>query len=366
MVCRQACRQIRGPPFIYASPPMETLTRSDPIRAGRVAAWVFMLLTTLFALWALGPRPSFVESWNEPELPEDLDGWLADREAGVPALREGDERGIIWVDPDARTRTDLSIVYLHGFSADRHEVEPVISMLGAELQANVFFARLAGHGRHGPAMAEATVEAWFSDAAEAVAVASRIGERIVLIGTSTGGTLATWISARPEVRDRLAALILVSPNFQPKDRNSRIFLQPWGEQIASLVVGSERCWEPLSEAQQRHWTTCYPISAVTPMMALVERVRTMDLSAVTIPTLVLYSSADQVVDAAETSVRLATMTSAVIRTADVPSATDPSHHLLAGDIASPESSADVRRLMAEFLREHVTETIVDTGGHPDE
>ena len=214
---------------------METLTRSDPIRAGRVAAWVFMLLTTLVALWALGPRPSFVERWDEPDLPEDLDGWLADRETGVPALRDGDERGIVWFDPDARTRTDLGIVYLHGFSADRHEVEPIISELGAEMQANVFFARLAGHGRDGPAMAEATVEAWFSDAAEAVAVASRIGRRIVLIGTSTGGTLATWTAARPEVRDRLAALILVSPNFQPKDRNSRIFLQPWGEKIASLV-----------------------------------------------------------------------------------------------------------------------------------
>mgnify|MGYP003328151283 CR=1 FL=1 len=345
---------------------MESLTRSDPIRAGRVAAWVFMLLTTLFALWALGPRPSFVESWNEPELPADLDGWLAEQEVGVPDLRDGDERGIVWADPDVRARTDLSLVYLHGFSADRHEVEPAISALGAELGANVFFARLSGHGRNGPAMAEATVEAWFSDAAEAVAVASRIGRRIVLIGTSTGGTLATWIAARPEVRDRLAAMILVSPNFQPKDRNSRIFLQPWGEQIASLVVGSERCWEPLSEAQQRHWTTCYPISAVTPMMALVERVRTMDLTAVTTPMLVLYSSADEVVDADETTARLATMTSASIRTSDVPSTTDPSHHVLAGDIVSPESTDDVRRLMADFLREQLAETVADPGGRPDE
>jgi len=365
VVCRVACRQIRTSLFICASLSMETLTRSDPIRAGRVAAWVFMLLTTLFALWALGPRPSFVESWEEPELPEDLDTWLAGREAGVAGLRDGDGRGIVWADPEVRGRTDVSIVYLHGFSADRHEVEPVISELGAELKANVFFARLAGHGRDGPAMAEATVEAWLSDAAEAIAVASRIGRRIVLIGTSTGGTLAVSTAARPEVQDRLAAMILVSPNFQPKDRNSRIFLQPWGEQIASLVVGSERCWEPLSEAQQRHWTTCYPMSAVTPMMALVERVRTMDLSSITTPTLAVYSPADEVVDGTETSARLATMTSASIRTVDVPSTTDPSYHVLAGDIVSPESTDDVRRLMAEFLREQLAETVAVPGAPPD-
>lgn len=326
---------------------------SDPIRSGRVAAWVFTLLTTLIAFWALGPRPSFVERWEEPELPEDLDRWASDREAGVPGLRAGDGREIVWVDPATRSRTDVSLVYLHGFSADRHEVEPVISDLGRELGANVFFTRLAGHGRDGPAMAEATVEAWLADAAEAIAVASRIGDRIVLTGTSTGATLALWTAARPEVRDRVAAMILVSPNLQPKDRSSRVFLQPWGEQIARVVAGPERCWEPLNEEQGRHWTTCYPMAAVTPMMALVERVRTMDLSSIVAPTLVLYSPDDDVVDVDEIRARFATMTSAPIQTSDIPSTTDPSSHVLAGSIVSPESVDEARSLMADFLREQL-------------
>lgn len=327
----------------------------DRVRSGRVAAWIFMAVTTLLALWALGPRPTFVERWEEPEIPEDLDGWVATREADVVSLRDGDGRGVVWHEPETRARTPLSLVYLHGFSADRHELEPVISELGSVLGANVFFTRLAGHGRDGVAMGEATVEAWLSDGAEAMAVGSRLGERVVLIGTSTGGTLATWIAARPEVADRLAALILVSPNFHPKDRGARVFLQPWGELIAKLVVGRERCWDPLSEAQRRHWTTCYPTEAIAPMMALVERVRTMDLSGVSVPMLAVYSPEDGVVDAEETSRRLASMTAAPIEVVDVEAATDPSHHVLAGDIVSPESNLEVRDLMAEFLRARLGE-----------
>ncbi len=59
-------------------------------------------------------------------------------------------------------------------------MEPVISHLGADLGANVFFTRLAGHGRDGAAMAEATVEDWLADAVEALAVGARLGDRVVL------------------------------------------------------------------------------------------------------------------------------------------------------------------------------------------
>ena len=124
---------------------------------------------TVATVLALGPRVRFEEAWIEPTLPDDLDAWLAEAEAGVPDLRDGDERAIVWLDSEERTPTPLSIVYLHGFSADRHEMEPVISDLAAELGANLYFSRLAGHGRDRTAMAEATVEAWLADTAEALA-----------------------------------------------------------------------------------------------------------------------------------------------------------------------------------------------------
>ena len=336
------------------------------IRRGRVAAWGFMMSTTLLALWALGPRPTFVEAWEEPELPDDLDAWLAEREHAAAELREGAGKGIVWVDTDAKARTELSLVYLHGFSADRNEMEPVISQLGKELGANVYFTRLSGHGRDGYAMAEATVEDWLVDVAEAFAVGKRIGKNVVVIGSSTGGTLATWIATRTEVDGYLAAIVLVSPNFHPKDRKSRIFLQPWGESLARLLVGSERCWEPMNEEQARHWTFCYPIEAITPMMALVERVRTMDVSSISVPTLVIYSKDDAVVDARETVRRLSGMIGTHVSTANAPASTDPERHVLAGDIVSPASNDQVRHLMADFLREKVIQANKDSEGSTDE
>jgi alpha-beta hydrolase superfamily lysophospholipase len=318
-----------------------------PSRAAFVLAGV--VIVVIVAIAALGPRLRVEERWIEPELGEDLDAYLRDAESGVPDLRPGAERAIVWLDPEKRAPTALSIVYLHGFSADRHELEPVVSDLGRELGANVYFARLRGHGRDGAAMAEATVEDWFADAAEAVAIGARIGERVVLMGTSTGGSLAAWAATRKEARSRLSSLVLVSPNFRPRDRTARVLLFPWGGLIARLIVGPERCFVPENDGQARHWTTCYPTSALVTMMALVEYVRTMDLSGIEVPTLVLYSPDDVVVDATETERVLGTLLGTEPRSYVVEDSSDPSRHVLAGDILSPTSNDELLRTIMAFL-----------------
>ena len=303
----------------------------------------------LGAAFALGPRARFEERWIEPELPPDLEAYVRAADQGLTDLRVGDERGVVWADAKTRGRTRASVVYLHGFSADRHEIEPVVTDLAEALGANVYFTRLTGHGRDGAAMAEATVEDWLDDTAEAIAIGERLGEQVVLVGTSTGGTLAAWAATRPEATDRISALVLLSPNFHPKDRSSRVLLYPWGGVLARLVVGEERCFDSLNDAQEYHWTTCYPTSALSPMMALVEHVRSLDLSVVDAPTLVLYSPEDDVVDAAETERLLGGMEGEGIRLQVVEGSSDPARHVLAGDIVSPDSNAEVLDRMVSFL-----------------
>ncbi|MDA1104459.1 MAG: alpha/beta fold hydrolase [Gemmatimonadetes bacterium] len=313
-------------------------------------AGVVIVTATLIGVVVSGPRVGVTDQWLEPVLDDDLDEYLLDEESRVPDLRPGDGRGIVWYDSVARARTPIALVYLHGFSADRHELEPVVSELGSELKANVFFARLSGHGRTGNAMAEATAEDWMDDVAEAVAVGGRIGERVVLIGTSTGGTLAVWAATREEARSRLLGIVLISPNFHPRNRTSRVLLYPWGGQIARAVQGAERCFTPLNERQREHWTTCYPTSALLPMMAFVEHVRTMDLSVITVSSLVLYSADDTVVDTRETDRVLATFSGSDSRAYVVTTTTDPDGHVLAGDIMSPQSNEEVQSVIADFVR----------------
>ena len=47
----------------------------------------------------------------------------------------------------------------------RHEVEidPVVDLIAAELNANVYFTRLRGHGQDGKALGEATYEQLLDD-----------------------------------------------------------------------------------------------------------------------------------------------------------------------------------------------------------
>lgn len=313
------------------------------------------VLAALLLLILSGPRARMEERWVEPALPDSARGLealarhLDSTEASVPSLRPGDAKGVFWADPDAPSRTPVALVYLHGFSADRHEMEPVISELAAELGANAYFTRLRGHGRDGSAMGEARAEAWLDDTAEAVAIGSRLGERVVLVGTSTGGTLATWAATRPEARERIDAIVLVSPNFQPRDRSSRILLLPWGGVLARAVVGPERCFEAVNEGQERHWTTCYPTSALLPMMALVERVRTTPLDDVEVPFLLIYSPDDSVVDAGETMAVLNGLLEGRLRGHVVEGSTDPAQHVLAGDILSPGTNDEVRGVMRDFI-----------------
>lgn len=302
---------------------------------------------------ALGPRVRLEERWSEPRLPVDLDAYLASAERNVRALREGDAKGIVWSDPAAPSVTPLSIVYLHGFSADRHEVEPLVSELAVDLGANAFFTRLAGHGQDGAAMGETTVEDWLDDTAEAIAIGGRIGERVVLIGTSTGGTLALWAAARPEARERLAALVLISPNLGVRDAAAPILLWPWGGLIGRIVVGPERCFEPHSKDEARHWTTCYPPSALLPMMALVRRVTSLDDGSIDVPTLVVYSRGDRVVDPAATERVMPKLASSAPTMYVVEGAEDPGQHVIAGAIMSPGATERVRSLIRDFLDERL-------------
>ncbi len=315
-------------------------------RRSRIAA---VLLTGLALLVLLGPRARFDGGWVEPALGDDVDVFLAGTEADVPGLPSGEAKSVLWVDPQTRARTSVALVYLHGFSADRHEVEPLVSDLARDLSANAYFTRLTGHGLGGDALGAASVADWLADAAEAVAVGARIGERVVLVGTSTGGTLAIWAAAQPEAAGRVAALVLVSPNLGLRDPAARILTWPWGGLIARAVTGPERCFEPESPAQAAHWTVCYPTRALLPMAALVRHVRSMELGGVATPALVIHSPSDQVVDSDAAARVLEGLGRSGAAFHIVDSSGDPADHVIAGSIMSPGTTDGIRRSIRAFL-----------------
>lgn len=316
-----------------------------PVRPGPAAAGGLLLLAVVAVA---GPTVHVDGAVHPVEVPTDVDGWLRAAEDRVGGIRPGDRKEVVWAGMPGST-TDVAVVYLHGFSADRHELDPVAADVGEALGANVFYTRLTGHGRDGAAMALATADDWLQDTEEAMAVGRRIGRHVVLVGTSTGGTLATWAAAQDRWRTDLLAVILVSPNFGVRDRRARVLLWPWGGLVARILVGDERCFRPANPAQERHWTTCYPTGALRQMMALVEHVRHLDPGRIDTPALVLYSPDDQVVDPGETERLFHGLASTRKRMEVVEGSPQGDHHVLAGDILSPGSTEDVVHRILDFL-----------------
>ncbi len=295
-----------------------------------------------------GPRPVVDTHIRHHTLPTDLEGYLRAEEASFDDLREGTNKTIIWADARHR-RTPLSIIYLHGFSATRGEVWPLCDTLAARLGANLYYTRLTGHGRSSEAMGEATVDDWLDDAIEAFDIGHRLGEKVLIVGTSTGGTLATWLAAEvPE--DEVAAVILISPNFGPADPKARMLTWPWGAILARMIVGPTYRWEPANEAQAHYWTTSYPSNALVTMMALVDRVNGLDLSTVHPPLLAVYGARDPVVSVAAIEEKIPLFGAVVthqIRLEDTP---PQASHVLAGAVLAPAMTLPLADSVMAFLK----------------
>ena len=165
----------------------------------RTVLTLAVVIAMLAVVFAVGPRVSVDQTLRPVVLPEDLDGYLARSEARFADLRPGVEKTIIWAD-SSKAKTPIALVYLHGFSATRQETRPLCDTLAARLGANLFYTRLRGHGRSDDAMAEASANDWLNDSYEALAIGRRLGERVVLVGTSTGATPAAWLATPPAVR----------------------------------------------------------------------------------------------------------------------------------------------------------------------
>ena len=188
-----------------------------------------------------------------------------------------------------------------------------------------------------------------------MAVADRIGRRAVLMGVSTGGTLALWAASRPEWSERIDAVAILSPNLGPKDPRADLLLWPWGRQLARLVIGPRRSWVPANDRQALYWTTEYPSKALLPMMALVDMVRDIDAASLTAPVLTLYAAGDQVVDVERYEPWFAGPPPARWTGAEISGSGDPDQHILAGDILSPVTTDEVRERIVTFVRETVPE-----------
>jgi len=317
------------------------------LRALRFIAWLAAVAGALAVVaWAL-PREQVVRG-GLPVMDDPVAAFSA-REAGFDDIRPGDAASIVWAG-NVGAVTPLSVLYLHGFSASAAEIRPVPDDVAKAWGANLIFSRLSGHGRDGDAMAEPRAGDWLEDAALFLDVARAVGKRVIIIGTSTGGTLAAWAATDPAMARDVAGVVLIAPNFALANPAGVLLEWPYARVWAPWVAGAERAFEPINQGQAAHWTTRYPIGAAVTLGTLLREMRGRDLGQADVPALVLFSDADQVVSARATRAAMALWGGPVDLVAlEMPAqGADPFAHVIAGDILSPAMTAPVTARILEW------------------
>ncbi|TPN18133.1 alpha/beta hydrolase [Mesorhizobium sp. B2-3-3] len=316
----------------------------------RIVLAVLGLIAVLALILVFGPRVPVDTTihFNPSVIGDDPQAYVAKVEAGVPGIREGLEKEIIWANPMVHAKTPLSIVYIHGFSASKGEVRPLPDEVAEQLDANLFYTRLTGHGEDGAAMTQGSVNAWINDYEEALAVGRAIGDKVIVISTSTGGSLAAWAATQPGASEGVAAIAFISPNFGVKASGAEMLTMPWGKQIAELVAGKDRSFVPHNALHEKFWTTSYPIAATMPMQALTELAYGAPVEKATIPALFIFSDMDKVVRPERTR-EIAARWAGAHELVPMESTGDPDNHVLAGDALSPSTTAFLVQRIAVWI-----------------
>jgi esterase/lipase len=287
-----------------------------------------------------------------PNIEGDLTNWLEQSESRAnadEALIPDTAKRIRWYQEKRNSKTRYSIVYLHGFSATRQEIAPVGTMVADAIGANLFETRLAGHGHLQHPLEDVRAEDWLDDAVEALTIGAMIGERVIVMGTSTGATLALAMVGHPSF-EAVSTIVLLSPNFAVQDTKAEFLTWPGGPQLAYLVAGQTRSWTAQNKLQARYWSTTYPMAAAIEVMRLVKYVRGRLPLQLEQSVLTIYSPADTVVDIDWIVRGFEQLDSPRKELVEMAGSEDQSNHVLAGDIMAPENNEPISALITGFVQ----------------
>ncbi|SFB65128.1 Lysophospholipase, alpha-beta hydrolase superfamily [Rhizobium sp. NFR07] len=292
---------------------------------------------------------SGIPAFDKNRLKAGVETYLSETEGRIGDIRQGAAKQVVWFDPSSKVKTNFALVYIHGFSASAEEIRPLPDWIASYLGANLFFTRLSGHGVSGHAMGVVKMEDWLADFSEALAIGEELGHEVILIGTSTGASLATLALSEQGISHRVSAAIFISPNFGLNTLGASLLTMPFGLLLATMILGPTRRLEPISAANAANWTLEYPTRALLPMARLVKLSVNSPVERTKTPVLFLYSSLDRVVKPKETRA-LAARWGADHAIFDVGPTGDSFNHVIGGEIFSPTTTTNLLERILVWLQ----------------
>lgn len=218
-----------------------------------------------------GPKVTFEPFDNEPSAMRyeisQLDKIISDRESSFQNLKEDNEARIVWADSIPK-KTKYSVVYLHGFTATHGEGYPMHLNLADSLHANLYLPRLPEHGiQDKEAMKHLTPKMLVDGAKDAIAVGKSIGEKVILLSCSTGGTLSIFLGAADP---SLEALILLSPNIALNSSAAGLMTGPWGKELTYQLIGEHRDMTNFQNSKE-YWTYLHHSNGLIALQSLMDQ-----------------------------------------------------------------------------------------------
>ncbi len=168
---------------------------------------------------------------------------------------------------------EKAVVYFHGFTSCPAQ-GGLFARRFHDLGFNVYLPRMFGHCGLNPrrlSMAEFSVDKLIDLANESVDIAAGLGQQVLVVGLSAGGTIASWVAQnRPDVRQVIGISPFFAPFMLPQQAvkaASELLLK-----MPNLVIG----WNPLANvaAEQIDYPFALPAThALAQIMVLGQHVR---------------------------------------------------------------------------------------------
>lgn len=253
--------------------------------------WILIGILALVSLYSIGPSVDVPEFKHVlPEIHLDLlamEDSINQSEYYTADIKEDNQARIVWFDSLVKQKTAVSIVYLHGFTASQEEGNPTHKMFAEKYGCNLYLARLNYHGRdQKEALQFMTPEGLYDDAKRAIAIGKKLGDEVIVMSTSTGGTLSIFYAAH---HDDLKGIINFSPNIRIKQKASYLLDKHWGLQLARFIYQGKYKNDECDDYDLAYWNCKTRLEAVIELQALVDYTMTPETFAnVSTPSFTAY------------------------------------------------------------------------------
>jgi esterase/lipase len=245
----------------------------------------------MLLIFLLGPRPDFEDVNPNPasiDLTIDqIESYIQEKDGLVTDLKPGNEAFVQWADPSSKSKTEYVVLYLHGFSASAEEGSDVHRPLAQAVGANLYVPRLEDSGRQSiDSYKELTPKKMLDSAKEALAVAKLLGDKIILVSCSTGGTYSAYLAGYDK---DIAGLVMLSPNIDLYDTRTNLILKPWGAEFLDFMQeGEYNVLDHYTDAQKLYWNKQYHNDGIVALKYLIDMTMKKEhFSKITQPTFIM-------------------------------------------------------------------------------